>query len=60
MFQVYSKMILSHIYYIYNNIYILFQIIFPYRLLQILSISSLCYTVGPCCLPILYIVVYIY
>ena len=43
--------------YIYIHIYILFQILFHYRLWQITEYSSLCYTVGPCCLSILYIVV---
>ena len=38
------------------HLYILFQILFHYRLLQDIEYSSLCYTVGPCCLPILYIV----
>ena len=43
---------------IHAYIYIfLFQIIFHYRLLQIIEHSSLCNTVGPCSLPILYIVV---
>ena len=37
--------------------YILIQILFHYRLLQDTEYSSLCYTVGPCCLCILYIVV---
>ena len=37
-------------------IYILFQNLF-YKLLQNIKYSSLCYTVGPCCLFILYIVV---
>ena len=36
---------------IYLNIYILFH----YRLLQDIEYSSLSYTVGPCCLSILYI-----
>ena len=31
----------------------LFQILFHYRLLQDIEYSSLCYTVGPCCLSIL-------
>ena len=35
---------------------ILFQVLFPYRLLQNINLSSLCYTVGSC-LFILYIVV---
>ena len=34
---------------------ILFQILFPYRLLQNTEYSSLYYTVGPCRLSILYI-----
>ena len=40
-----------------THISILFQILFHYRLLQDTEYSSLCYTVGPCCLFILYIVV---
>ena len=43
--------------YIYIHTYILFQILFPYRLLQDIEYSSLCYTVGPYWLSILYIVV---
>ena len=39
------------------DICILFQILFPYRLLQNIEYSSLLYTVGPCWLSILYIVV---
>ena len=42
------------------DIDILFKILFPYRLLQDIELSSLCYTVGPCCSPILYIVVCMY
>ena len=42
---------------IYTSISVLFQILFPYRLLQDTEHSSLCYTVGPCWLFILYIVV---
>ena len=34
-----------------------FQIPFTYRILQKIGCSSLCYTIGPCCLFILYIVV---
>ena len=44
--------------YIYIYIYILFQILFSYRLLQNIEYSSLCYTVGPCWLSVLHIVVY--
>ena len=40
---------------IYIHIYIFFQIIFYYRLLQDIEYSSLCYTVGPCWLSILHI-----
>ena len=36
---------------------ILCQVLFPFRLLQSIEQSSLCYTVGPCWLFILYIVV---
>ena len=39
------------------QVYILFHILFHYGLLQDIKYSSLCYTVGPCCLSILYIVV---
>ena len=48
-----------HIYvYIHTCEYIsLFQILFPYRLLENIEHSSLCYTVGLCYLSILYIVV---
>ena len=38
-------------------IYIYIQIIFHYRILQDTEYSSLCYTVGSCCLSILCIVV---
>ena len=37
----------------YNKLYV----IFPYRLLQNIEYSSLCYTVGPCWLSTLYIIV---
>ena len=36
---------------------ILFQILFPFRLLQNVEQSSLCYTVGPCWLSMLNITV---
>ena len=36
--------------YMKNNIYILFHILFHYGLSQDIDYSSLCYTVGPCCL----------
>ena len=41
---------------IYMYVCILFQILFPSRLPQDIGYSSLCYTVGPCCSSILYIV----
>ena len=37
---------------------ILFQILFPFRLLQNIEQSSLCYTVGPCWLSVSNIAVY--
>ena len=42
----------SHIY-----MYVYFQILFHYRLLQGIEYSSLCYTTNLCCLSTLYIVV---
>ena len=41
---------------IYVYMSILFQVLFPYRLLQNIEYSSLGYTVGPCWLSIKYIV----
>ena len=38
------------------HIYILFYILFHYSLSQDTEYSSLCYTVRPCCLSILYII----
>ena len=38
-------------------IYFLFQILFHYSLLQDTDCSPLCYTIGLCCLSILYIVI---
>ena len=57
MFQMYSKVI--QLYFIYIYMYSFFQIIFSYRLLKNTEDSSLCYTVDPCWLSILYIVIYI-
>ena len=39
---------------VYSFLYIYIQIIFHYRLLQDIKHCSLCYTVTPCCLSILY------
>ena len=39
--QMYSKVIQFYM-------YILFQILFPYRLLLNIEYLSLCYTIGPC------------
>ena len=36
---------------------ILFQILFVYKLLKNTKYGSLCHTVGPCCLSVLYMVV---
>ena len=52
LFQVQSKVIPW-----YTHTPTLFQILFPYRLLQNIEYYSVCYTVGPCWLPILYTVV---
>ena len=41
-------------------IYVLFYILFHYGLSQDTEYSSLCYTVGPCGLSILYVIVCIY
>ena len=43
-----------------KGICVLFQILFHYILLQDIEYSSVCYIVGPCCLPVLYTVVCIY
>ena len=43
----------------HTHIYILFQILFPDRLLQNIESSSLCYTLIHCWLSILYVVVFI-
>ena len=70
-FQVHSKVIEFYIHiYIYIYIYththkyvsILFQAVFPYRLLQNIEHSSLCFTEGLCQLSILlylYVIIYI-
>ena len=42
--------------YIYKMYFFFFLILFHYRLLQDIEYSSLCHTVNPCCLSILYIV----
>ena len=55
MLQVYSQVIRLYTYIIY--IYILFHILFHHRLSQNINYVSLCYTIGPCCLSILYIIV---
>ena len=55
MFQVYSKVIQL---YIYNKyLYVPFQILFHYKLLQDIEYGSLCSTIALCCLSIIYIVV---
>ena len=42
---------------IHMHLFILFQALFPYRLLQKTEQHSLCYIAGPCWLSILYTVV---
>jgi len=41
---------------IYYNICIIFHILFHYNFSQDIEYSSLCYTVGPWCLSIIYII----
>ena len=41
----------------HTNIYILFHFLFHDDLSQDIGYSCLCYTVGPCCLSILYVIV---
>ena len=43
---------------IHIHVSILFQILFPFRLLQNIEQSSLCYTVGPCWLSVLNIAIF--
>ena len=38
------------------HIYMYFQILFPYRFLQNIKYSSLCYAVGPCWLSVMILV----
>ena len=45
---------------IYTHVFILFQILFPFRLLQNTEQSSLCYTVGPCWLSIFFLIILFY
>ena len=50
----------THIYLFFFVFFpLVFSIFFPHRLLQDIKCRSLCYTVGPCWLSILYIVVYV-
>ena len=51
--------VVSTVIQLYTPISILFQILFYYRLLQNIEYSSLYCAVGPCCLSIICIVVYI-
>ena len=44
----------------HTHTYAHFQILFPYRLLQNIEYNSLCYTVGPCWLSVLCIIVCIF
>ena len=55
MYNIISDMYKYTYIYIYN--YIVFQILYHYRLLQDIKHSSLCYTAGAYCLSILYTVV---
>ena len=44
-----------YIYLLYTYIHVVFPIFFHYGLSQDIEYSSLCYTVGPCCISILHI-----
>ena len=44
--------------FIHIHVSILFQILFPFKLLQNIKQSSLCYSVGPCWLSILFFIFY--
>ena len=46
--------------YTYIYIHSFFNILFHHGLSQDIEYSSLCYTIGPCCLSILYIIAYIW
>ena len=52
-FRCYIKVIQLHIYTYIDS----FSYFFPFKLKRDIEFSFLCYTVGPCCLSILYIVV---
>ena len=52
-----ESLLYSKVTHLFTYIYILFLILFHYGLSQDIENSSLHYTVGPCCLSILYIVV---
>ena len=45
--------------YIYRGREMFFFMSFPFRLLQNIEFSSLCYTVAPCWLPYVYVCIYI-
>ena len=54
---IYNVVLVSGVQQSDSDIYIyFFQILFPYRFLQNIEYSSLCYTIGLCWLPTLYIV----
>ena len=50
----------SRVIQLYIHTWILSHILFCYGLLQDCEYNSLCYTVGPCCLPISYVAACIY
>ena len=47
----------SNVIQLYLHVSILFQVLYPFRLLQNIELSSLCYRVGPCWLSILNVTV---
>ena len=49
-YLIYNDVLVSGVEQSDSVVYILLQILFHYRLLQDIEYSSLCYSVGPCCL----------
>ena len=49
---------ISKVIQLYIYMCILFQVLFHYKLLKDIEYSSLCYTVGPCCLPVFFFLIF--
>ena len=57
--MLWQSLLYSKVTQLYTYRHSFFNILFHCGLSQDIEYSSLCYTVGPCCLSILYIIVYI-